>query len=49
MSSAPDLRALCCPYREGGRGHPGMVLIKAGISGTRMLDVMFGEQLARIF
>jgi len=28
--------------------HPGMVLMKTGIGGTRMLDVMFGEQLPRI-
>lgn len=28
--------------------HPGMVLMKTGIGGTRILDVMFGEQLPRI-
>ena len=28
--------------------HPGMVLMKTGIGGTRVLDVMFGEQLPRI-
>lgn len=29
-------------------GHRGMVLMKTGIGGTRVLDVMFGEQLPRI-
>jgi hydrogenase expression/formation protein HypE len=29
-------------------GHPGRVLAKTGIGGTRILDVMFGEQLPRI-
>lgn len=29
-------------------GHPGRVLAKTGIGGTRVLDVMFGEQLPRI-
>jgi hydrogenase expression/formation protein HypE len=29
-------------------GHSGMVLMKTGIGGTRVLDVMFGEQLPRI-
>lgn len=28
--------------------HPGMLLMKTGIGGTRVLDVMFGEQLPRI-
>jgi len=28
--------------------HPSMVLMKTGIGGTRVLDVMFGEQLPRI-
>ncbi len=28
--------------------HPAMVLMKTGIGGTRILDVMFGEQLPRI-
>ena len=28
--------------------HPGMVLMKTGVGGTRVLDVMFGEQLPRI-
>jgi hydrogenase expression/formation protein HypE len=28
--------------------HPGMVLMKTGIGGTRVVDVMFGEQLPRI-
>ncbi len=28
--------------------HPGMVLMKTQIGGTRVLDVMFGEQLPRI-
>jgi hydrogenase maturation factor len=28
--------------------HPGRVLAKTGIGGTRLLDVMFGEQLPRI-
>lgn len=28
--------------------HPGMVLMRTGIGGTRVLDVMFGEQLPRI-
>jgi hydrogenase expression/formation protein HypE len=28
--------------------HPGMVLMKTGIGGTRVMDVMFGEQLPRI-
>jgi hydrogenase expression/formation protein HypE len=28
--------------------HPGMVLMKTGIGGTRILDLMFGEQLPRI-
>jgi len=28
--------------------HPGMVLMKTQIGGTRLLDVMFGEQLPRI-
>lgn len=30
------------------REHPGMVLMKTEIGGTRVLDVMFGEQLPRI-
>jgi hydrogenase expression/formation protein HypE len=29
-------------------GHPGMVLMRTQIGGTRVLDVMFGEQLPRI-
>jgi hydrogenase expression/formation protein HypE len=29
-------------------GHPGMVLMKTEVGGTRVLDVMFGEQLPRI-
>jgi hydrogenase expression/formation protein HypE len=28
--------------------HPGMVIMKTGIGGTRVVDVMFGEQLPRI-
>ena len=28
--------------------HPGMVLMKTQIGGTRVLEVMFGEQLPRI-
>lgn len=28
--------------------HPGMVLMKTGIGGTRVVDVLFGEQLPRI-
>lgn len=28
--------------------HPGMVLMKTGIGGTRVVDVMYGEQLPRI-
>jgi hydrogenase expression/formation protein HypE len=28
--------------------HPGMVLMRTGIGGSRVLDVMFGEQLPRI-
>ena len=28
--------------------HPGMVLMQTEIGGTRVLDVMFGEQLPRI-
>jgi hydrogenase expression/formation protein HypE len=28
--------------------HPGMVLMRTEIGGTRVLDVMFGEQLPRI-
>lgn len=28
--------------------HPGLVLMKTGVGGTRVLDVMFGEQLPRI-
>jgi hydrogenase expression/formation protein HypE len=28
--------------------HPGMVLMKTGIGGTRVLDTLFGEQLPRI-
>jgi hydrogenase expression/formation protein HypE len=28
--------------------HPGMVLMKTGIGGTRIVDVLFGEQLPRI-
>jgi hydrogenase expression/formation protein HypE len=30
------------------KDHPGMVLMKTGVGGTRVLDVMFGEQLPRI-
>ncbi len=30
------------------REHPGMVLMTTGVGGTRVLDVMFGEQLPRI-
>src|ERR1700733_4663448 len=33
---------------EGVGNHPGMVLMKTEIGGTRVLDVMFGEQLPRI-
>jgi hydrogenase expression/formation protein HypE len=29
-------------------GHPGMVLMKTEIGGTRVLDTLFGEQLPRI-
>jgi hydrogenase expression/formation protein HypE len=28
--------------------HPGMVLMKTSIGGTRVVDVLFGEQLPRI-
>jgi hydrogenase expression/formation protein HypE len=28
--------------------HPGMVLMKTGVGGTRVVDVLFGEQLPRI-
>jgi hydrogenase expression/formation protein HypE len=28
--------------------HPGMVLMKTAIGGTRVVDVLFGEQLPRI-
>ena len=28
--------------------HPGMVLMKTGIGGTRVVDTLFGEQLPRI-
>jgi hydrogenase expression/formation protein HypE len=28
--------------------HPGMVLMKTEIGGTRVLDTLFGEQLPRI-
>ena len=28
--------------------HPGMVRMETGVGGTRILDVMFGEQLPRI-
>jgi hydrogenase expression/formation protein HypE len=28
--------------------HPGMVLMRTAVGGTRVLDVMFGEQLPRI-
>jgi hydrogenase expression/formation protein HypE len=28
--------------------HPGMVLMKTGIGGTRVVNVLFGEQLPRI-
>jgi hydrogenase expression/formation protein HypE len=30
------------------REHPGMVRMQTQIGGTRVLDVMFGEQLPRI-
>ena len=30
------------------RDHPGMVLMKTEIGGTRVLDTLFGEQLPRI-
>ena len=33
---------------EAVSDHPGMVLMKTEIGGTRVLDVMFGEQLPRI-
>jgi hydrogenase expression/formation protein HypE len=33
---------------EVATDHPGMVLMKTQIGGTRVLDVMFGEQLPRI-
>jgi len=33
---------------EVTRDHPGMVLMKTEIGGTRVVDVMFGEQLPRI-
>jgi hydrogenase expression/formation protein HypE len=28
--------------------HPGMVLMKTAIGGTRVVDLLFGEQLPRI-
>lgn len=28
--------------------HPGMVLMKTGVGGTRVIDLLFGEQLPRI-
>ena len=28
--------------------HAGMVLMKTGVGGTRVVDVLFGEQLPRI-
>ena len=33
---------------KSSTAHPGMVLMKTEIGGTRVLDVMFGEQLPRI-
>ena len=50
-------RSRCARIRSGGtppslakssRSTPGMVLMKTEIGGTRVLDVMFGEQLPRI-
>ncbi len=37
-----------CIIGEVVSEHPGMVLMKTEIGGTRVLDVMFGEQLPRI-
>jgi hydrogenase maturation factor len=36
------------PIAEVVSDHPGMVLMKTGIGGTRVVDVLFGEQLPRI-
>jgi hydrogenase expression/formation protein HypE len=33
---------------EAVEQHPGMVLMKTGVGGTRVVDVLFGEQLPRI-
>jgi hydrogenase expression/formation protein HypE len=37
-----------CIIGQVVEAHPGMVLMNTGIGGTRVLDVMFGEQLPRI-
>ena len=33
---------------EVGGEHPGMVIMRTGIGGTRIVDMMLGEQLPRI-
>ena len=43
-----ELGQYACIIGEVVAEHPGMVLMKTEIGGTRVLDVMFGEQLPRI-
>jgi hydrogenase expression/formation protein HypE len=42
------LGAESCVIGEVVEQHPGMVLMKTGVGGTRVVDVLFGEQLPRI-
>ncbi len=45
---AHPLGAQSCVIGEVVEQHPGMVLMKTGVGGTRVVDVLFGEQLPRI-
>jgi hydrogenase expression/formation protein HypE len=42
------LGAESCVIGEVVEQHAGMVLMKTGVGGTRVVDVLFGEQLPRI-
>ncbi len=45
---AHPLGAESCVIGKVAEQHPGMVLMKTGVGGTRVVDVLFGEQLPRI-
>jgi hydrogenase expression/formation protein HypE len=43
-----DLGRNACVIGEVVEKHPGMVVMNTSIRGTRVVDVLFGEQLPRI-